>query len=98
MIHTPKRDNAMGAAQVASTAGDTFAAWQKRGQDAEERRKADPLGDGTKLAGWQPPASWGRIIERVPTRVRGIPAEMLRFANGQFVCRLVAVLHGLIGP
>ena len=94
-IYTPRHDNT--SAHQAQKASDDLTRYQRKVQADEASRQACPV-PGAVLSSWQPPTSWGRIIERVPTRVRGIPAEMLRFANGQFVCRLVAVLHGLIGP
>lgn len=82
----------------AQKASDDLARHQARVRQAEDKRRNDPLGDNTKLADWQAPSSWGEPVERVPCRRRGIPGEMLRFANGEFVYRLVVVLHGIIAP
>jgi hypothetical protein len=97
MIYTPRHIGTVSEHQAQQMTAD-LARHQAHVQADQAQQKADPLGDGTKLADWEPPASFGRILERIPTRVRGISAECLRFANGRWVYRLTVVLHGIIGP
>jgi hypothetical protein len=93
MIHSPKHDRTTDHTAQKATAD--LAKHQARVQAGEATRQACPV-PGAVLSSWQPPASYGRIIDRTPTRINGIPAEGLWFEKHRVpVIRLTVKLHGI---
>jgi hypothetical protein len=94
-ILTPKYANT--SAHQAATATAELAKYREKVQADEVHRKACPV-PGAVLSSWQPPAEYGRIVDRTPTRIRGIPAEALWFEKQRVpVIRLTVKLHGIDG-
>jgi len=92
-VYTPRHDNVSG--HQAQTASDDLARHQRAVQKAEAQHKASPV-PGTVASSWVAPPEYGRLIDRTPTRVNGVPCEALWFSKHRVpVIRRTIKLHGI---
>jgi hypothetical protein len=75
-------------ARVAIKNANDHARWQADLRKGLDAAKDEPV-PGIKKKTWQPPATWGPVVERIVHTVKGLLVERLRFSNGAAVDRLI---------